>query len=54
EEVQNVEDQTPVLGSIPIVGRLFQSKARKPSSTAILFLVKVDLLDPTGRPFRDR
>lgn len=54
ESVQNVEDQTPILGSIPIVGRLFQSKARKPSSSAILFLVNVELLDPTGRPYRNR
>jgi general secretion pathway protein D len=54
ESVQNVEDQTPVLGSIPIVGRLFQSKARKPTSSAIIFLVNVNLMDPTGRPYRDR
>ena len=52
--VQNVEDQTPILGSIPILGRLFQSKARKPISTAIIFLVHVELMDPTGRPYRDR
>ncbi len=52
--VQNVEDATPILGSIPILGRLFQSKARKPVSTAILFLVHVELMDPTGRPYRDR
>ncbi|RYD19720.1 MAG: type II and III secretion system protein [Verrucomicrobiaceae bacterium] len=54
ESIQNVEDQTPILGSIPIVGRLFQSKARKPSTTAIMFLVNVELLDPTGRPYRNR
>lgn len=54
ESIQNVEDQTPILGSIPILGRLFQSKARKPSSTAIVFLVNVELLDPTGRPYRNR
>lgn len=52
--VQNVEDQIPIFGSIPILGRLFQSKARKPVSTAILFLVHVELMDPTGRPYRDR
>ena len=41
ETVQNVEDQTPIFGSIPIVGRLFQSKARQPVTTAIIFLIKV-------------
>lgn len=54
ETVENVEDKTPILGSIPIVGRLFQSKARQPTSTAILFLVNVELMDPTGHRYRDR
>lgn len=54
ETVQNVEDQVPVLGSIPIIGRLFQSTAKQPTSTAILFLVNVELMDPTGRPYRNR
>lgn len=54
DEVQIVDDKTPILGDIPIVGRLFQSRARQNSSTAILFLVNVELLDPTGRPYRDR
>lgn len=54
ESVENVEDKVPVLGDIPIVGRLFQNKAKQRVATAIVFLVKVELLDPTGRPYRDR
>lgn len=54
EEVQDVQDKTPILGDIPLVGRLFQSDAKSRRSTAILFLVNVELLDPTGRPYRDR
>ena len=54
ESVENVEDKTPILGSLPIVGRMFQSKVKKPVSTAILFLVNVEVLDPTGRSYRDR
>jgi general secretion pathway protein D len=54
ESVQNVEDQTPILGSIPIVGRLFQSKARKPISTAIIFLVNVELTNPASQSYRSR
>jgi general secretion pathway protein D len=54
ESIQNVQDKTPILGDIPIIGRLFQSSARQPTSTAILFLVNVELLDPTGRPFRNQ
>lgn len=53
-QVQNVEDKTPILGSIPIIGRLFQSKSRQSTSTALLFLVHVELMDPTGRRFSDR
>ncbi|MFK7849575.1 MAG: Amuc_1098 family type IV pilus outer membrane protein [Akkermansiaceae bacterium] len=54
EEISNVNDKTPILGDIPLVGRLFRSDARKHISTAVLFLVNVELLDPTGRPYRDR
>ncbi|MEO8614538.1 MAG: Amuc_1098 family type IV pilus outer membrane protein [Luteolibacter sp.] len=54
ESVQKVEDRVPILGSIPIIGRLFQSTAKQPTSTAILFLVNVELMDPTGRPYRNR
>lgn len=54
DEITDVEDKTPILGDIPVVGRLFQSNAKNHRSTAILFLVNVELLDPTGRPYRDR
>ena len=54
QRVQMVEDKVPVLGDIPWVGRLFSSTSRQPSSTAIVFLVQVQLLDPTGRPYRNR
>lgn len=54
DQVQDVEDQVPILGSIPVVGRLFQSSANKKISTAIVFLVKVEVMDPTGRPYQNR
>lgn len=54
EEVTTVDDKTPVLGDIPVVGRLFKSEAKSRRSVAIIFLVNVELLDPTGRPYRDR
>jgi len=54
DEVIHVNDKTPILGDIPLLGRLFQSNAKKHTSMAILFLVNVELLDPTGRPYRDR
>ncbi len=51
---QDVEDRVPVLGDIPIIGRMFQTKARQSISKAIIFLVNVEIIDPTGRPYRDR
>jgi general secretion pathway protein D len=54
DSIQNVEDKVPVLGDLPWVGRLFTSTAKQTASTAIVFLVRVELLDPTGRPYRDR
>ncbi len=54
EQTQNVDDQTPILGSIPIVGRFFQSEAKQTIKTALIFLVSVDVIDPTGSRYRDR
>lgn len=50
EKIQNVEDKTPLLGDLPLVGRLFQSKASAPVKKAVVFFVNVKLVDPTGRP----
>jgi len=53
QSIQAVEDKVPVLGDIPWLGSMFRSKSHLPVSTAIVFLVKVDLMDPTGRPYRE-
>jgi general secretion pathway protein D len=54
EKVQKVQDKTKILGDLPIVGRMFQSEAYAPVRTAVVFLVTVKVVDPTGKPFRDR
>lgn len=54
DHVEKVDDRTPILGNLPIVGRLFQSQVTKTTRSAILFLVTVDVIDPTGRRYRDR
>jgi hypothetical protein len=33
---------------------MFQSEAYAPIRTAVVFLVTVKVVDPTGKPFRDR
>lgn len=54
ESIENFSDQVPIIGRVPLLGRLFQSEGSRPVSTALVFLVKVDLMDPTGRLYRDR
>jgi general secretion pathway protein D len=54
ESLTTVHDKTPILCSLPMVGRLFQNNGTKHISTAILFFVNVELVDPTGRPYRKR
>ena len=53
-KIQKVEDKTKLLGDLPVVGRMFQSEAYAPVRTAVVFLVTVKVVDPTGRSFRDR
>lgn len=53
-KIQKVQDKTPMLGDLPIVGRMFQNEAYAPVRTAVVFLVTVKVVDPTGRSFRDR
>lgn len=51
ERTTRVEDKTPVLGDLPVVGRLFQSQVSAPTKTAVVFLVHVRVVDAAGRPF---
>ncbi|MEY3896151.1 MAG: hypothetical protein RLZZ214_1671 [Verrucomicrobiota bacterium] len=54
ESIQNVNDKTPILSGIPIIGRLFESEAKQPISKMVIFLVNVELMDPTGHRYRNR
>ena len=43
------EDKLPVLGDLPMVGRLFRSSGEEQVRKAFLMFVKVDIVDPTGQ-----
>jgi general secretion pathway protein D len=43
------EDKLPVLGDLPLVGRLFRSEGEEKVRKAFLMFVKADIVDPTGR-----
>lgn len=48
ERVEKFEDKTQFLGDLPGVGRFFKNEGYQPTRTAIIFLVTVQILDPTG------
>ena len=52
EDVQKVEDRVPILGDIPIIGRLFQSTAENRIKSNLIVFVSAQIIDATGRPLR--
>ncbi len=43
------EDKIPLLGDLPLVGRLFRTEGEEESRKAFLLFARVDLVDPTGK-----
>lgn len=52
EDVQQVEDKVPILGDIPIIGRLFQTKGENRIKSNLIIFVTAQIIDATGRPLR--
>ncbi len=50
EDIQKVEDKTPIIGDIPLVGRLFRSSADQHIKRNLIMFVTAGLLDPAGQP----
>ena len=44
-----VEDKVPLFGSIPVLGKFFKSKGNDRIKRAVMFFVKVNIIDPSGR-----
>ena len=53
EDVQIVEDKVPILGDIPLIGRLFQSEGENRIKSNLIIFVTAQIIDATGRPLRD-
>ena len=53
DRVSMVDDQYPILGDIPLVGRLFQSKGRGSDKTSLLIFMTSRLIKPDGSPIRE-
>jgi general secretion pathway protein D len=50
EDVQTVEDKVPVFGDLPLIGRMFRTKADEYYKRNLTMFVTVKLLDPSGQP----
>lgn len=52
EDVQTVADKVPILGDIPLIGRLFQSEGENRIKSNLIIFVTAQIIDATGRPLR--
>lgn len=53
EDVQKVNDKTPIIGDIPVVGKLFRSSSEQHIKRNLLIFVTVWLIDPEGRKIKN-
>lgn len=52
EDVQKVQDKVPLLGDIPLAGRLFRSNVDQKIKRNLIIFVTARLMDAEGRPVR--
>lgn len=50
EEVKKVNDKVPVLGDLPMLGRMFRSKGESAQKRNLLIFVTANLMSPGGSP----
>ncbi|MEY5010527.1 MAG: hypothetical protein RLZZ253_1666, partial [Verrucomicrobiota bacterium] len=53
EDVQKVEDKVPLLGDLPMVGRLFRSSVDQHIKRNLMIFVSARLLTPSGELVRN-
>ena len=49
EDIQKVNDKVPVLGDVPLIGRLFRSKVDQNIKRNLIIFVTARLIDPSGQ-----
>src|SRR5436309_8695587 len=54
EDVQKVEDRTPLLGDIPLVGRLFRSNVDQHVKRNLIIFVTAKRVTPLGQPLEEQ
>jgi general secretion pathway protein D len=50
EEVKKVNDKVPILGDLPLIGRMFRSKGQSSQKRNLLIFVTATLVNPGGAP----
>jgi len=50
EDLQTIEDKIPLLGDIPILGRLFRTEGEFSQKRNLVIFVTARLVDPAGKP----
>lgn len=53
EEVKTVHDKVPVLGDIPVIGKLFRSDGKTANKKNLMIFVTANMISPTGAQMRD-
>jgi len=54
EDAQSVQDKVPLLGDLPLIGRLFQTKSEDHFKRNLMVFVTARLMDPSGQPVRQQ
>jgi general secretion pathway protein D len=50
EDTQEIHDKVPVLGDVPLFGRLFQSKVTERTKKCLVFFITARLIKANGKP----
>jgi len=50
EDIQKTQDKVPILGDIPLAGRLFRTTADQHIKRNLVMFVTANLIDPAGQP----
>jgi general secretion pathway protein D len=51
ENVSKMKDQVPILGDLPLVGRLFRNEINQTQKNNLLVFVTPTIIDPAGNRF---
>jgi general secretion pathway protein D len=48
DKAETIEDKVPFFSSVPVIGRFFKSDVKRSTKSAVLYLVRVKIVDPGG------